>query len=177
MMLRSRVIRGAVANWVGRLIGLLVSLGLTPFILHRLGEDRYGLWILAGSIMAHGEVLDLGINAGVVKYLADYCARGMVAEACKLVASALCLYSVVGLCTLAFSVLFARHFPAIFGLPFEVRETAQDLVLILGFQLAIYLPGGTASSILRGLQRYDVVNAISIVGSLIFAVGTISALL
>jgi O-antigen/teichoic acid export membrane protein len=176
-MIRSRVIRAAIANWAGRLIGLLVSLGLTPFILHHLGEDSYGLWILVGSIIVHGEVLDLGVNAGVVKYVAEYRARGMVHEASKLVASALCLYSIVGFCALVFSVVFARYFPDLFAVPAAERGTAQGLVLVLGLQLAIYLPGSTASSVLRGLQRYDVVNAIGITGSVTFAAGAISSLL
>lgn len=176
-MIRRQLIRATIANWAGRLATLLVSLSLTPFIVHRLGDHRYGLWILAGSIIAQGEVFDLGVSASVAKYVAEYRARGMNADACRVVASSLCLYTLVGLLALALGTVFARYFPTLFTLPAEEHTIATHVVFLLGVQLAISFPGGTATSVLRGMQRYEIINAIGVLGSLTFAVAATVTLL
>jgi O-antigen/teichoic acid export membrane protein len=171
-MLRWRVLSAAMSNWAGKLITLGAAFLLTPFILHRLGEARYGLWILAGSLVAHGGLLDLGIGGAVIKYVAQYRAQNDYERLHGLVATALCLHGLLGFVALLLSIAIAPIFPAFFDLPASERALASSLVLMLGIQLAISLPCAVAGAVLQGLQRYDLLNAVGTLGTLTSACAT-----
>src|ERR1700689_3881786 len=68
---------------------------LTPFVLHRLGSTQYGLWVLVGSALAYGSLLDFGILAAVIKYVATFQAQRSD-DVRNLLSSVLMLYSKMG---------------------------------------------------------------------------------
>src|SRR6187549_4061724 len=90
-MIRSRALRNTASNYIGKVLTLGIFFFLTPFILHQLGPTTYGLWILIGSVVGYGALLDFGIASAVTKYVAEYRARGEVANAQSLVATTLWL--------------------------------------------------------------------------------------
>jgi O-antigen/teichoic acid export membrane protein len=175
--LRRRVVLSTLANYANKLVTLGVWFFLTPFLVRRLGDTQYGLWILVGSVVAYGTLLDFGIAPAVTKYVAEYHARGEIEQARSLVATALWLYTGLGLLALLASVLLAPVFPHIFAVPADQQTTAVWLVLLSGLGLAIALPATTASAVLQGLQRFDLSNIVGIVGMAVFTIATVSVLL
>lgn len=175
--IRRRVLVSTLSNYVGKVFTLGIWFFLTPFILRQLGATDYGLYILVGSVAAYGLLLDFGIATAVTKYVAEYHARGQIEQAQSLVATALWLYSGLGLLAIVLSVIFAPLFPSLFNIPVEQHTTANWLVLLSGLGLGIALPCAVPQAVLRGLQRFDLVNVISIVGMSLFAVVTIASLL
>ncbi len=176
-VIRRRVVVSTLSNYVGKVFTLGIWFFLTPFILSQLGATDYGLYILVGSVAAYGVLLDFGIAGAVTKYVAEYHARGQIEQAQSLVATALVLYSGLGLIAVALSAILAPIFPVLFNVPIEQRTTATWLVLLSGLGLGTALPCAMPQSVLRGLQRFDLVNLISILGMSLFAIATVSALL
>ena len=61
---RTARIAGAVGiGYGGQILTVVVGLWLTPFLLRRLGQTEYGLWLLAMQMTAYLSLLDLGIVA------------------------------------------------------------------------------------------------------------------
>jgi len=176
-VIRQRVLRSTASNYAGRFITLGTWFLLTPFILHQLGTTSYGLWVLVSSVVAYGSLLDLGIAGAVIKYTAEYRARGEDEQAHRLVATALCLYSVLGLIAITLSVAIAPIFPSLFNLPPTEHATATWLVLLMGSSVGISIPCTTTTAVLQGLHRYDIVNLISTIGVLLAAAATVVILL
>src|SRR5262249_10213559 len=114
-IIRHRVLRSTALNFIGKLIGLGAAFLLTPFILHQLGAGHYGLWVLVGSVVAYGSLLDLGIAGAVIKYVAEYRTRGENEQAQSLVATALSLYCFIGLIAVALSAILAPIFLNLFN--------------------------------------------------------------
>ena len=55
-----------------------VGLGLTPFFIHSLGADNYGLWVFAASLSVARGVLglfDFGLQTAIVKFVAEFVAH------------------------------------------------------------------------------------------------------
>lgn len=175
--IRGKVLLNTISNILGKVTTLGVWFFLTPFILSRLGPSTYGLWILISSIVAYGSLLDFGITNAVAKYVAEYHARGQLEQVRELVATALWLYSALGAIAISLSITLALFFPALFELSPDERSVAVWLMVVSGLSVGISLPCTTAYSVLRGLQRFDVINVISITGTLLFAFGTVVALL
>jgi len=176
-VIRWRVFVGAASNYVGKFIALGTWFLLTPFILHRLGPVSYGLWALVGSVVAYGSLLDFGIAGAVVKYVAEYHAKGEIAHARSLVATALCLYSALGLIVVALSAAIAPAFPYLFNVPPNERVTATWLVVLMGLGIGVSTPAATMIAVLKGLQRFDLANLIGVTGTLISAAATVAVLL
>jgi O-antigen/teichoic acid export membrane protein len=61
---RTSRIAGAVGfGYVSQVLTVVTGLWLTPFLLHRLGQSQYGLWLLALQMTAYLGLLDLGVVA------------------------------------------------------------------------------------------------------------------
>jgi len=67
-----KIIKNTVYNTIGRFWGILVVLFLTPYIVNRLGVERYGIWALLTSLVGYIGFLDLGIGGSYVRYIAEY---------------------------------------------------------------------------------------------------------
>src|SRR5215467_13756276 len=63
-----------VSNWAGYVVQVVIAFLLTPYILHFLGETRYGIWALVMGLTGYYGLLDLGISAGITQYLTRYIA-------------------------------------------------------------------------------------------------------
>lgn len=176
-LIRNRVVRSTLSNYVGKLITLGTGFFLTPFMLSRLGATDYGLWVLASSVVGYGALLDFGIASAITKYIAEYRAKGLAEEARDLIATALSLYILFGLVAIVLSALAAPLFPQLFNVPPEQHARASQLVLLSGVGVGLSIPCATTTAVLWGLHRFDVVNVISIIGTLLSAILTIAILL
>jgi O-antigen/teichoic acid export membrane protein len=166
-ILHWRVLINTISNYAGKIISLGIWLFLTPFILRRLGANQYGIWVLIGSLVTYGSLFDLGIAGAITKYVAENIARENYSRAKELIATALWLYSVIGLIAVVVGAGFAPFFLAIFKIPSnEVNETFLALIFS-AIGLGISFPASVTTAVLRGLQRFDLLNWISIVGTLI----------
>ncbi len=176
-VIRRRVAWNTTTNYIARFVALGAGFLLTPFILRHLDTATYGLWVLVGSVIAYSSLLDLGIAQAVVKYVAEYRARGDMQEARHLVATALCLYSLLGLLIAVIAFVAAPLFPRVFSVSAEQTELAITVVRLSGLTAAIAIPGTITTSVLRGLHRYDLVNLVSTIGTLGVMAGTVIVLL
>lgn len=171
------LLRSAISNYLGRFINVGVWLVLTPFILERLGSTLYGLWMLVGSVIAYGSLLDFGISSAITKYVAEYRAKGQSIEAQQLIGTALVIYLGLGSIALAISLIIAPLFSRMFNVPPENHATAMWLVILAGVGTALAIPGNSTVAVLRGLQRFDVLNLLGVIGTLVLAAATVTVLL
>lgn len=59
----NRFLRGISYGYASQALTTLVALWLTPFLLHRIGQHDYGLWLVGTQLMFYLGLLDLGIVA------------------------------------------------------------------------------------------------------------------
>jgi O-antigen/teichoic acid export membrane protein len=68
------LIRNIVSNWLGFAVQVAVAFFLTPFVLHSLGDARYGIWALVTGLTGYYGLLDLGFRSGITQYLTRHLA-------------------------------------------------------------------------------------------------------
>jgi O-antigen/teichoic acid export membrane protein len=176
-LIRRRVMLGTASNLVGQIAVFLISFLLTPFLLRRLGPSLYGLWVLTGSIVAYGSVLDFGIWGTIIRYVAQYHAQGDDTQIRRLLRTVFLYY--LGICLLiaAAGIVLAPFVPRLFQLPPEQHQLARRLIMLMSLSIGLTLPGTVPLSVLRGLQRYDLVNLIDITMGVLTAVAIVAVLL
>ena len=67
-----KIISNTIFTSAGRLWGYLLSFLLTPYIVHKIGLERFGIWAVANTAIHFFLFLDLGIGSSFVKYIAEY---------------------------------------------------------------------------------------------------------
>jgi O-antigen/teichoic acid export membrane protein len=63
MSRRQKALVNAAFTYAQWLVGALSSFYVTRFMLHTLGEDRYGMWLATGALILYSGLADLGILA------------------------------------------------------------------------------------------------------------------
>lgn len=176
-LIQRRALRGAASNYAGKAVALGIRFLLTPFVLWALGETDYGLWVLVSAVAGYGLLLDFGIWGAITKYVAEHTARREHEAARSVVATALLLYTGLGLVVAAGGALLAPLIPNLLRLPPEQRTTATALTVLLALGVGVSLPCNTPLAVLRGLQRFDLTNAVRIGSGLATAAASVILLL
>jgi len=166
-----------VSNYLGQVVNLAVWFLLTPFLVRKLGASQYGLWVLVSSFIAYGSLLDFGVGDAIVKYVAEFRARGDGDSASRLVATSLWLYCALGLLVFVIGVALAPLVPKLINVPPGEQHTASLLVILTALGVAVELPATASYSVLRGLHRFDLMNIIGSSAILALAVGWVIVLL
>ncbi len=159
---------------------------MTPFIISRLGTTGFGIWALASAFANYVKVLDLGLGAALVKFIAEYKAK----EDDRQINILLNTYFVICLVMGALSfVLFlflkewiiVNFFNIGGGVSSHIGsgEFKNDIGFVLTGAILIFTANLTFSifiSLLNGLQRMDLTNIAAISSVIVNAIGTIIAL-
>lgn len=155
-----RVAAGTASNAAGRVAVLASKIVVTPVIVHAVGVTDYGIWILIATVASFGSILELGISAGLVKYVAEHSAREETDDAARIVGAATWLYRVLGLSIAFVAGLIALGAPLVLGLEGESATLARELGLLAALDLGFSMLPLAPLSVLKGLQRFPAVNAI-----------------
>lgn len=59
----NRFLSGIGFGYASQILTTLVAFWLTPFLLHRIGQDKYGLWLVGTQLLFYLALLDLGVVA------------------------------------------------------------------------------------------------------------------
>ena len=140
----------------------------TPIIVHAVGATDYGIWVLVGAVATFGGILELGISAGLVKYVAEHAAREEVDEAARIVGAATWLYQAARRVLRAGRPRALLLAPLVLGLEGDSAELARALGALAALDLGISMLSLAPLSVLKGLQRFPTVNVIQ-AGAAIFA--------
>src|SRR6202790_669635 len=84
------------SSWFALGVNILVGIFLSPYILHRLGDEAFGLWVLIFSITGYYGLFDLGIRSSIIRYVAKYSATDENDELNRLINTSLFTYSGIG---------------------------------------------------------------------------------
>jgi O-antigen/teichoic acid export membrane protein len=164
------------SSWFGLGVNIVVGVILSPFILHHLGDEAFGLWVLIFSITGYYGLFDLGIRSSIVRYVATFSAKGDQAELDRLISTAVATYTGIGAFAILVTFAGSYYVDSIFRISPDFLRTARWLFLIVGSAVAFGFPLGISGGMLEGLQRFYLLNFTNIVATIARAVLIVVAL-
>jgi len=170
MSLKARALKNIASSWGGLAVNIAVGFFLSPFILHHLGDEAFGLWVLVFSLTGYYGIFDFGIRSSLIRYVSKFQATHDRDELARLINTSLFTYSCLGLLLVAPTVLGALYVDRLFHVPPGFLKQAQVLFLMVGSSLALGFPLGISGGILEGLQKFYLMNWTNIVATLARAV-------
>ena len=164
------IIRNVSSNWVGFGVSIAVAFFLSPFVVHQLGDLRYGIWTLIASVTGYYGLMDLGIYGAVRQYVGRYYALGDLRGINRTVNTAFGLLGLLGILCVIISIVVAALFSSIFKIDRAIVADIKIAMVIIGFGMGIGFPMAAFGGVLTARHRFDINNAIAIFSTLLNAV-------
>jgi O-antigen/teichoic acid export membrane protein len=171
-----RPARNVMSNWGGGLAYMFVAFFLSPFVVHHLGISRYGVWVLIVSFTGYLGLLDLGVRGTVTYYIARFHTQSKHEDASRLASAAFVIFLILALGAFAISVIVGLVFSLRFHVQTYLNTNLQALLMLAGASMGCTMIGGVFGSIVAGLQRLDLSNAVEIGSTILKAFLTVLCL-
>ncbi len=173
---KGQILKNVSSSWLSLGVNVVTGFILSPFIVHHLGDEAFGLWILIFSVTGYYGLFDLGIRSSIVRYVAKYSATGEYDELNLLLNTAMFSYSAIGAVAMSITLVAAYFVNSIFKIEPEFVTTARWLLMMVGASVSLGFPLGVFSGILEGLQRFYVLHFTNIASTILRTVLIVIAL-
>jgi len=170
------IARNVLFNWFGTIANLAVGFFLSPFIIHRLGNVVYGVWVLAIGVVAYLGLLDLGMQSAVLRFVSKGHTQNDHQGASEAISAALWVRIQISALILLVSVGLAAVFPHFFKIPAVLANDASKAILLIGLKLAITMSVGVVAGVLSALNRYDLQTYATLVQTAVRVIGVVAVL-
>ena len=134
------------SNWLVTVVTVLAVYVLTPYTIHKLGDDGYGTWNLINSITGYLGLLVLVVPMASVRYFAQHVARGDVTKLNQAIGSCTALYMVLGGVALVLGVGMYAFFTLTYHIPPALHVDARWafflMVVFVSVGFIALLPNG-----------------------------------
>lgn len=161
---------------MGKFWGILVVLFLTPYIVNRLGVERYGIWALITSLVGYVGFLDLGVGGSYARYISEYYTQKDYSRINQVINTGFLFCLVQAFILILLALFFAE--PVLVFLKLD-PSTYPEIIFVFFLGVVIFsLSNATFvfGSVQTGLQRMDLTNIVSVILTIPYALGVITSL-
>ena len=149
----------------------------TPFILSRLGNEAFGLYLVALSVAGFAGLLDLGLGTASIKFVSEYRARGDSKTLSDVVNTLLLTRLPQALAVACLGYLSAPFIcRRILVVSPKMQPEAVFVVRMSVVTLAAGLIGGSLAALPRALHRFDVASRVGTLHGLLLTACTVGVL-
>src|ERR1700674_2587851 len=120
-----QILKNVGSSWFALGINVVVGILLSPFILHRLGDAAFGIWVLIFSLTGYYGLFDLGIRSSIVRYVSKFSATNDKEHLARLINTSLFGYSCVGALSMVITLAGCLYVDRMCRLPVEFYSTAR----------------------------------------------------
>jgi O-antigen/teichoic acid export membrane protein len=163
-------------NWLGTIANMAVGFFLSPFILHRLGDVAFGVFVLANSVVAYLGLLDLGMQSSVLRFVSKGHTKSDHKGASEAISAALWVRLQISALALLLSGALAVVFPHVFKVPTDLADDARKAILLIGVTTALTMSMGVVGGVISALNRYDLQNYVNLTQTAIRVLGVVFVL-
>jgi O-antigen/teichoic acid export membrane protein len=169
-----RLPRNALYSTAAAFLPVVVAVLSTPFILSRLGNEAFGLYLVALSVAGFAGLMDLGLGTASIKFISEYRARGDSQALSDFVNTVLITRLPQGL-MIAYLGYFSAAFVCskVLMVPSERLSDAIFVVRVSVLTLSVALIGGSLAALPRALHRFDIASRIATLHGLLLTATTV----
>lgn len=167
---KSQLKSGVILSYLNLFIGNLVPMFYTPIMLRMLGQEEYGLYTLANTVVGYLSLLSFGMGSAVVRYITKYRALEDKQKEQQMFGLFTFLYSVLAIVVLVLGFLLAFNIEIFYGSSLTDSELSKMriLVLLCTVNSALGFVFTTYSSIVLVHEKYifrQILNCLTTVAS------------
>jgi len=154
--------RNVSTRYVLIVVNVLIGLVMLRYNVQHLGQDTYGLWMLATSVTAYFTVLDFGYGSAVVRYVAEFRARRDVKALNETLSTMAFVFLGIGALCYLVAIGLAVALPHLFNIDPAQVATGRLVLLMSALQVALFFPFSIFGGVINGFERYYVNNVVGL---------------
>ncbi|MHC4494872.1 MAG: lipopolysaccharide biosynthesis protein [Planctomycetota bacterium] len=163
-----RLVYNTFFNVAALVSNAVIGFFLIRFFLGQFGSIRYGVWVLiGGSIFRYAPLLSMGLNSSINRYIPVYLAKNDADGIQRVINTSLFFFTTLAIVLVTASLFICHNVGSWFAIEPELVRTAGTLVLVAGFGFALAMPLQPSTAVLSGLQRYDIINIVTLIALLL----------
>ena len=164
-------------SWLGVVASFFTGFFLSPYIIRKLGDQRYGIWALAFAFIDYYTLFDFGFKSAVVNLISRFQAERQDLETNEVINSALFYFIGLGVFIFGLTWFSAPQLHRFFKISPAYQHDFVVLVRIIavGWSFAISL--NVFQGAIEGFQRFKTANHIWILSLVIRSGGSAIVLL
>src|SRR5947209_15174 len=149
-------------TWAGTAALFFTGFFLSPYIIRKLGDSRYGIWALAFAFIDYFSLFDFGFKSAAVNFLSRARAAGDPERINEILNTS--LFYFLGIATVLLSVTYgiAGRLHLWFKISPEYQEDFVILIRIIAIGWAVAIGLSVFNAALEGFQQFKIQNSISI---------------
>ena len=132
-----------------------VLLAAYPILIHHLGIDIVGVYLLATGLSGAWMFFDFGVSAATLKFVAEDIAAGNRRAAAQVVMTSLAFYGVIGVIGALAIWFLAPWLSGIFSVEAAMRHDAEWAFRLAGVRFAAFFLTTVFVSLFKGLHRFE----------------------
>src|SRR5260370_936421 len=125
-----RFVFNVIWNWMGVAASLFTGILLSPYLIHKLGPEAYGLWALSFALVEYCTFLDLGFRSAIVKYVAHHKALDQPLGINQVINTGLMYSGLVSLGLFAATVVASGYLHYFFRVPEGFEHSFRILIIL-----------------------------------------------
>ncbi|TYO98360.1 O-antigen/teichoic acid export membrane protein [Geothermobacter ehrlichii] len=154
-----KIITNTFSNYLLRLINILLNLIAIPVLIGTVGEEAFGLLILANLVVGYFHAFDFGLPAAITKYVAEFSAKQDEEKVNQVINSSLFVFTVAGFVVCSLIFLFVGFDGlSLLNISQSHYASAKNLFYIAGVFAIIAWPRLVLEGAFRGLQNFQKLN-------------------
>ena len=152
----SNIKLATIVSYLTLLLGNIISILYTPFMLTKLGSSEYGLFSLVNTIISYIYLLDMGLGNAIIRYNAKYIAENDEKAIQKINGMFLILYSMISLIGIIIGVIVYKNLGLIFtnGLSSGEVDRIKIMFIVAIINLALSFPLNVFSGIIMANEKF-----------------------
>ena len=143
---------------LSRVVGILSRLVIMPFMVHTLGANIYGIFLLGVTIIDYFNLMELTVTTSVTKYVAEFHGSGDSQKVKEVINGSFTLYVIIGIVISLLLKLFSASFDQFLNLHLSPAEILmlRRIMNIATVSFLFLVPLNMFKGIVQGFQRYDI---------------------
>lgn len=160
---------GVVLSYTQMFLNIIISIIYMPIMLRFLGQNEYGIYSIASSVVSYLSLLNFGMTSSYIRYYSQYKAREDYSGIAKLNGLFIVVFLLIGLVSLLLGLLICFNIKYIFrqGLTGAELITMKMLMLILTINMSINFPTSVFMSYIVAHERFVCQQVLSILKTIL----------
>lgn len=171
-----RFLANVIWSWIGVLASFFTGFFLSPYIVRKLGDQRYGIWALAFAFIDYFTIFDFGFKTAVINRIAGKRAHNDIQGVNEVISTAVFHFLGIGLLILTGSWFIAGQLHLFFHITPAYQADFAALVRIIGVGWAAAISMTPFQGALEGFQLFKDQSRIYIMSLILRSAGCAIAL-
>jgi len=161
-----KIANALLSNNAAVLIRVIVAFFLSPFLVHSLGDTKYGIWTIMAALSGYMCLLDLGIVSALTRFSSKHYQTHNTEKLNEVVSTCLFIFLAITSILLISSPFIAQGVVSFLDFEPGLSDVIYLVVIIISFDISLFVISGVFRGTFAGFLRHDILSITGITSAL-----------